>query len=48
MAPAVEAAPPRVVNLMDALKKSLDAVSTTRKEPAKAEVAKPVGKRKRA
>src|SRR5262249_41510646 len=35
VAPAVEA-PPRVVNLMDALKKSLDAVSTTKKRPAKA------------
>jgi DNA end-binding protein Ku len=47
VAPAVEA-PPRVVNLMDALKKSLDAVSTTKKKPAKAAVAQPVGKRKRA
>src|SRR5262249_13322280 len=36
VAPA-EAAPPRVVNLMEALKKSLDAVSTTKKKPAKAE-----------
>jgi DNA end-binding protein Ku len=42
--------PPRVVNLMDALKKSLDAVSTSKKKPAKAEVAKPAvaAKRKRA
>src|SRR5438093_9946734 len=29
-------APPRVVNLMDALRKSLDAVSTSKKTPAKA------------
>jgi len=37
VAPAVEA-PARVVNLMDALKKSLDAVSTKKKKPAKATV----------
>ena len=47
VAPAVEA-PARVVNLMDALKKSLDAVSTRKKTPAKATVAKPAAKRKRA
>ena len=49
VAPAVET-PPRVVNLMEALKKSLDAVSTTKKKPAKASVAKPeaLPKRKRA
>src|SRR5437588_3566830 len=44
-------APPRVVNLMDALKKSLDAVSSTRKKPVKATVAPraaAVPKRKRA
>ena len=43
-------APPKVVNLMEALKKSLDAVSTTKKKPAKAEVkvAQPAAKRKRA
>src|SRR5213078_2324126 len=35
VAPAAEA-PPKVVNLMDALKKSLDAVSATKKKPAKA------------
>ena len=35
VAPAVEA-PPKVVNLMEALKKSLDAVSATKKKPAKA------------
>jgi DNA end-binding protein Ku len=47
VAPTVEA-PPRVVNLMDALKKSLDAVSATKKRPAKAAVAQPAAKRKRA
>ena len=49
VAPAADA-PPKVVNLMEALKKSLDAVSTAKKKPAKAEVAKPVvaAKRKRA
>jgi DNA end-binding protein Ku len=45
-------APPKVVNLMDALKKSLDAVSTTKKRPAKAAAAaadtKTAAKRKRA
>ena len=46
-------APPKVVNLMDALKKSLDAVSVQKKKPAKAAVAaaaeKPAAqKRKRA
>jgi DNA end-binding protein Ku len=42
--------PPRVVNLMDALKKSLDAVSSSRKKPAKAVVEKAaaLAKRKRA
>lgn len=34
-------APPRVVNLMDALKKSLDAVSSGKKKPAKATTEKP-------
>jgi DNA end-binding protein Ku len=47
VAPSLEA-PPRVVNLMDALKKSLDAVSTTKKKPAKATVTQPTAKRKRA
>jgi DNA end-binding protein Ku len=47
VAPAVEA-PPRVVNLMDALKKSLDAVSATKKRPARAVIAKTPAKRKRA
>ena len=41
-------APPKVVNLMEALKKSLDAVSAAKKKPAKAAVAKPNAKRKRA
>jgi len=47
VAPAAEEAP-KVVNLMEALRKSLDAVSTKKKAPAKASVAKPVPKRKRA
>jgi hypothetical protein len=47
VAPTVEA-PPRVVNLMDALTKSLDAVSATKKKPAKVAVAQPAAKRKRA
>jgi DNA end-binding protein Ku len=48
VAPTLEA-PPKVVNLMDALKKSLDAVSATKKKPAKATVAKATApKRKRA
>jgi DNA end-binding protein Ku len=51
VAPADEA-PPKVVNLMEALKKSLDAVSASKKKPAKAVSAapqeKPAAKRKRA
>ena len=49
VAPTVDT-PPKVVNLMEALKKSLDAVSTAKKKPVKATVAKPavVAKRKRA
>src|SRR5947208_10148993 len=49
VAPSVEA-PPRVVNLMEALRKSLDSVSATKKKPAKVAMAKPVAapKRKRA
>ena len=49
VAPTVEA-PPKVVNLMDALRKSLDAVSATKKKPAKvaaAATARPAAKRKR-
>ena len=44
VAPAVEA-PPKVVNLMDALRKSLDAVSGAKKKPAKAVVARPAAER---
>jgi DNA end-binding protein Ku len=47
VAPAVET-PPKVVNLMDALRRSLDSVSTAKKKPAKAAVVKPAAKRKRA
>jgi DNA end-binding protein Ku len=46
VAPAAEA-PAKVVNLMDALRKSLDAVSAQKKKPAKAVAEKPVAKRKR-
>jgi DNA end-binding protein Ku len=41
---ATPEAPPRVVNLMDALKKSLDAVSAQKKKPAKAAAAAAVEK----
>src|SRR5438477_10185969 len=50
VAPATET-PTKVVNLMEALRKSLDSVSATKKKPAKATVAKPAAapaKRKRA
>jgi DNA end-binding protein Ku len=47
VAPETEV-PPKVVNLMDALRKSLDTVSNKKKTPAKAVVAKPAAKRKRA
>ena len=47
VAPSVEATP-KVVNLMEALRKSLDSVSAKKKAPAKAVVAKPAAKRKRA
>jgi DNA end-binding protein Ku len=47
VAPAV-AAPPKVVNLMEALKKSLDAVSSQKKRPAKAVAMAARAKRKRA
>ena len=46
VAPAVET-PARVVNLMDALKKSLDTVSRTKKTPAKAAIGKPAAKKRR-
>jgi DNA end-binding protein Ku len=48
VATAEPEAPPRVVNLMDALKKSLDTVSAAKKKPAKAVPARPAAKRKRA
>jgi DNA end-binding protein Ku len=38
----VEEAPPKVVNLMDALRQSLDRVSSGKKKAAKAEIEKPV------
>jgi DNA end-binding protein Ku len=41
-------APPKVVNLMDALKKSLDSVSAQKKRPAKVAIAKEPAKKKRA
>jgi DNA end-binding protein Ku len=47
VAPAVQT-PARVVNLMEALKKSLDTVSRAKKTTAKASIAKPAAKRKRA
>ena len=47
VAPAAEEAP-KVVNLMEALRKSLDSVNAKKKTPAKAAVAKPAAKRKRA
>jgi len=47
VAPAQET-PAKVVNLMDALRKSLDAVSTSRKTPARAEPPRRVAAKKRA
>jgi non-homologous end joining protein Ku len=41
-------APAKVVNLMDALRKSLDTVSAAKKRPAKAAAPKEAAKRKRA
>jgi DNA end-binding protein Ku len=46
VAPTVEAAP-KVVNLMDALRKSLDTVSSGKKKPAKAEAEKPAAQKRR-
>ena len=40
--------PPKVVDLMEALRRSLDSVSTDKKKTAKAELAKPVAKAKAA
>jgi len=47
VAPTIEA-PPKVVNLMDALRKSLDAVSTSKKTPARAEPPRRAAAKKRA
>jgi DNA end-binding protein Ku len=48
VAPEVEA-PPKVVNLMDALRKSLDSISAVKKAPATTAAARPsAGRRKRA
>ena len=49
VAPSIET-PTKVVNLMEALRKSLDSVSATKKKPAKVAMAKPAAaaKRKRA
>ena len=47
VAPETEA-PPKVVNLMEALRKSLDAVSAEKKKPARASAARAEPKRKRA
>lgn len=47
VAPAEPTAPPKVVNLMDALKKSLDAVSAEKKRPAKAIVAEKAAPKQR-
>ena len=50
VSPVGSEAPPKVVNLMEALRKSLDTVSAAKKKPAKAAVAKPAvaARRKRA
>jgi DNA end-binding protein Ku len=42
------AEPPKVVDLMEALRRSLNTVSADRKKPAKADIAKPVAKAKAA
>jgi len=47
VAPEVEA-PPKVVNLMEALRKSLDTISTNKKKPAERSAEKPSAQRKRA
>ena len=47
VAPEVQE-PPKVVDLMEALRRSLDSVSKEKKKPAKAEIAKPVAKAKSA
>jgi len=43
-----EKTPPKVVNLMDALRQSLDRVSTEKKKAAKVEIEKPAAKAKAA
>jgi DNA end-binding protein Ku len=40
-------APPKVVNLMDALRKSLDTVSASKKKPAKVAAEKPAAARRK-
>jgi DNA end-binding protein Ku len=47
VAPEIEA-PPKVVNLMEALRKSLDSISASKKKPAAPPAAAAAGKRKRA
>jgi len=47
VAPEIEA-PPKVVNLMEALKKSLDAIGTPRKKPATVHLSDRAGQKKRA
>jgi DNA end-binding protein Ku len=47
VAPEVQE-PPKVVDLMEALRRSLDSVSTDKKKPAKAALAKPIAKAKAA
>jgi DNA end-binding protein Ku len=47
VAPEVQE-PPKVVDLMEALRRSLDSVSKDKKKPAKADMAKPVAKAKAA
>jgi DNA end-binding protein Ku len=47
VAPEVQE-PPKVVDLMEALRRSLDSVSTEKKKPAKAEIEKPAAKAKSA
>jgi DNA end-binding protein Ku len=47
VAPEVQE-PPKVVDLMEALRRSLDSVSAEKKKPAKADLAKPVAKTKAA
>ncbi len=47
VAPEVQE-PPKVVDLMEALRRSLDSVSTEKKKPVKADLAKPAAKTKAA